>query len=297
MSDNGDTIERADRVDPLPSLHALHRRGEMDTARAVLLRVQWARRDHPETILTTELAHLDDRLVVVKAAVTLPTGTSATGHAAEQPGTDDDRGAAVERAETRAIGRALDLLGYTLVDAESASSVPDQQQDTAGESPAEPTPLDTSPSGRSETTGGRWSTPSREPRPVDGGPRPPVVDALRRIRRPEPPDVPDQAPPETAEPPSAPDRQGGRRPPITLRPRSQGSQGAQNSPTGGSPASATDDADEPPLEDYSWNAFWRWARQRGYSSHEDLAQAIGRPTQGLTPAQIRTALREAGVED
>ncbi len=302
MSDDGGTLQRVDQVDPLPLLRAFHRDGEIDSPRAVLPRVQWVRREHPETTIATELAHLDDRLVVVKATVTLPTGAAASDHAAEARPPDDDPGAAIELAETRAIGRALDLLGYALVAVEAEARDAGQRSDTASISPVpaatSPAPREISPSEPPEPpelstpTSGRWSTTTRDPRPVDGGGRPPVVDAVRRIRRPEQPDVPERATPTPVEPPAEPERQGPQRPPITLRPRSPT---VPSAPGNGPAASGSDSDEEPPLEDYSWSAFWRWARQHGYSSHNDLERAIGRPTQGLTPGQIRTALRDAGI--
>jgi len=292
MSDHDDTLGRADQVDPLPSLRTLYRAGETDSARAVLLRTRWLRREQPEANVATELAHLDDRLVVVKATVTLPTGAAASGLAAATLDPDGDRSPAVARAETQALGAALDRLGYALAatpgQAAEAAPAPAADRDEQ-DSPAP----DGAPAELPEPASGRWSATPREPEPSDGGDRPQVVDTLRRMRRPEQPDVPGQAPtqaPATLDRATPATRLDSRRPPITLRPRGQGQSTPAPTPT----AATEDDA---PLEDFSWSAFWKWARQRGYTSHDDLARAIGRPTQGLTPGEIRTALRETGVSD
>lgn len=309
MSDNGETFGRVDQVDPLPSLHALHRQGETDTPRAVQLRAQWLRRDQPASTIATELVHLDDRLVVVKATVTLPTGAATSCHAAEDVGPETPRGAAVERAESRALSGALDRLGYALeplaeadasetVEASEAPatqdappSTPPESEERVSPSPAtSPRPVSEPPSGHE-----RWSPSSRATSPSDEGARPHVVDALRRMRRPEGPDVPErpaatppvERPSATSPAPDRSDRPDSRRPPITLRPRNQPSPAA----------TSASENDEAPLEDFSWSAFWKWARQRGYTSHDELGRAIGRPTQNLTPGQIRAALRDAGATE
>ncbi len=311
MSDNGESYGRADQIDPLPSLRALHQQGESETLRAVHLRVQWLRREQPETTIATDLVHLDDRVAVVKATVTLPTGAAGSSLAAEDFGSDDDRGAAVELAESHALSRALERLGYALAplaapadtDTDAATAVPDAL--AAIPADAEDRPASASPPApatqpdAAEPAGRRWSS-SRQPTsssassvstPSDDATRPQVVDALRRMRPPDGPDVaerPTAGSPERLDRADRPERPDSRRPPITLRPRGQKGQPAP------APASSAE-GDEAPLEDFSWSAFWKWARQRGFTSHDELGRAIGRPTQSLTPGQIRTALREAGA--
>ena len=310
MSDSGESYGRADQIDPLPSLRALHQQGERETPRAVHLRVQWLRREQPETTITTELVHLDDRVAVVKATVTLPTGAASTCLAAEDFGPDDDRGAAIELAESHALGRALERLGYALTplaapaeaDTDAADSVTDARPATpadANERLASATPpAPATQPDAAEPTGGPWfssrqasSSPAGSTgSPNDDAARPQVVDALRRMRRSDGPDVPERptaGSPERPDRADRPERSDSRRPPITLRPRGQSTQPA--------PAPASTEGDEAPLEDFSWSAFWKWARQRGFTSHDELGRAIGRPTQSLTPGQIRTALRDAGA--
>lgn len=64
----------------------------------------------------------------------------------------------------------------------------------------------------------------------------------------------------------------------------------------GSYDTTTDDAD-PPLEDYSWTAFWKWARNLGYENKVAVEEIIGEPITSLSPAQVRNALRaKAGVD-
>lgn len=73
-------------------------------------RIVWFRQEHPEGNIVTELlSESGVSPAVVRATVTLENGVTATGFG--QCGEDDWRDW-LEKAETRAIGRALALLGY-----------------------------------------------------------------------------------------------------------------------------------------------------------------------------------------
>ncbi len=74
-------------------------------------RLLWLRSEHPDADVATELATLDlDRnLAVFKAKVTVPGRGSATGWGSE---TADDWRDFIEKAETKALGRALAALGF-----------------------------------------------------------------------------------------------------------------------------------------------------------------------------------------
>lgn len=71
-------------------------------------RVTWVRLEHLDAHMETVIAHIDDRVVVVRALVSLSNGGSATGHGSAATAATD----AVEKAETAAVGRALGYLGY-----------------------------------------------------------------------------------------------------------------------------------------------------------------------------------------
>ena len=53
---------------------------------------------------------------------------------------------------------------------------------------------------------------------------------------------------------------------------------------------------EPALEDYSFTAFWRWARELGYQNKDAIETLIGRSITGLSPADLRTLVRTARGE-
>lgn len=78
-------------------------------------RLVWLRTAHPDAIVETELVHLEHGTretgghAVFKARVAIPGGGSATGWGSE--GANDFRDF-IEKAETKAIGRALAALGF-----------------------------------------------------------------------------------------------------------------------------------------------------------------------------------------
>jgi hypothetical protein len=72
-------------------------------------RLVWLREAHPDAMVETELVSHADSFAVFRAKVTIPGGGSATGWGSE--GLDDFRDY-IEKAETKAIGRALAALGF-----------------------------------------------------------------------------------------------------------------------------------------------------------------------------------------
>lgn len=53
------------------------------------------------------------------------------------------------------------------------------------------------------------------------------------------------------------------------------------------PAPETPDESDAPLEDISWTAFWKWARDSGFESKGAVEAMIGRSMQNLNPSEIR----------
>jgi hypothetical protein len=72
-------------------------------------RLVWLRTEHPDAEIDTENIALTDQLAVFKATVRLPSGGRATGFGSETP---KDFGDYIEKAETKALGRALGALGF-----------------------------------------------------------------------------------------------------------------------------------------------------------------------------------------
>jgi len=75
-------------------------------------RLLWLREEHPDAIITTSLEQYrdDTQMWVFKAQVVIPGSGSATGHGQETE--RDFPAGALEKSETKAIGRALAALGY-----------------------------------------------------------------------------------------------------------------------------------------------------------------------------------------
>jgi hypothetical protein len=73
-------------------------------------RLVWFREDHPDFGIYTELIELDEKHAVFKAAITNVDGrllSSGTGSESVKDFADF-----IEKAETKAVGRALAMLGY-----------------------------------------------------------------------------------------------------------------------------------------------------------------------------------------
>jgi hypothetical protein len=72
-------------------------------------RLVWLREVAPDAVVTTDCIERTDTFALFRAAVTLPTGGHATGWGSE---TKADFGDFIEKAETKALGRALAALGF-----------------------------------------------------------------------------------------------------------------------------------------------------------------------------------------
>jgi len=72
-------------------------------------RLLWLRTEHPDAEIATEVYSFNDQHAVFKATIRLPGGGSATGWGSETPKDFKDY---IEKAETKAIGRALAALGF-----------------------------------------------------------------------------------------------------------------------------------------------------------------------------------------
>lgn len=100
------TAAVAETFDPSKYLVSFNGRGEY---LEVKWRLLWLRTEYPDAIIETELVKLEERDAVFKARVSIPGGGSATGWGSESAGDFRDF---LEKAETKAIGRALAALGY-----------------------------------------------------------------------------------------------------------------------------------------------------------------------------------------
>ncbi len=72
-------------------------------------RLLWLRTEHPDAVVETELVKHDAELALFRARVAVPGSGEATGWGSE---TADDFEDFIEKAETKALGRALAALGF-----------------------------------------------------------------------------------------------------------------------------------------------------------------------------------------
>ncbi|MCA9832816.1 MAG: hypothetical protein KC435_02640 [Thermomicrobiales bacterium] len=72
-------------------------------------RIAWMRSEHPDARLESELVSHEHGRAVMRARVELPEGGVATGWGSETEANFENY---IEKAETKAIGRALVALGY-----------------------------------------------------------------------------------------------------------------------------------------------------------------------------------------
>ncbi len=63
-------------------------------------------------------------------------------------------------------------------------------------------------------------------------------------------------------------------------------------------AGENDDAEEGggelDMANYGWTEFWSWARSRGFTDRKSLDAVVGRPTNGMTPLEIRKQIQAKG---
>jgi hypothetical protein len=267
--------------DPLALLR--RSRGDNDL-RDIKLRLLWLRQREPDAEVRTKLVSLDERAIVLSARITLPGGGTGSAHAASpnvDPSTIQDT---IADTELRAIGRALDVIGYVITDAPAASQAEPEPPRTQAP-PAEVAPAE---------------TPRRQP--------PGHVQAIRALReREQHPPAPEQvdAPeldtvdlaPTPIEPTPSRSPQRGPQPvdraagPIETAPVDLSERRRPAPPQAETPPPAPDDDDEPELEDISWTAFWGWTR-RTYQigSRGQVEELLGQPVDKKTPGELRQLL-------
>jgi len=232
--------------DPTPYIRQLRGRGGGGDYLDVKWRLLWLRKEHPDAEIVTDLVQFDAQMAIFKATVTIATGGKATGYGSE---TASDFPDFIEKAETKAIGRALNALGYG---AQFSERSDDPALNRGGErAHTPPTPPAARP----------VALPRQEPGPASrSAPRAEIV--------------PEETPVVAASPTTA-----------------------ESPTTMASPAtaasSATSDAE---LVEYSWSAFWPWARERRLNGPKEIEMLIGQAVAGLSPAELRDFILAADAK-
>jgi hypothetical protein len=230
-------------------------------ARAVVAAVVALRREHPEARIAAELVTALGEQAIVRVTVELPGHGSASALGSAEAG-ESPRW--VELAEDRALLRALSLLGYQA--AEPWVARPSAEPET----PALSAPSD-QPSG--------WDQAIERPEPVR---------REAQVARPaEPVGV--------GRPPGKSGGDGHTQ--VKSRPAGEVDEGQGTlpaRPTVTGPAGTSRPSHQEPRpaarQDFGWDEFWRWARAQSFFRKEQIAEALGRPVEDLTPRELRMAL-------
>ncbi len=198
-------MDSGKRFDPTKYLKTIKvRGGAQQPYLPVTARLLWLRADHPQAQVVTEALRLDDKSAIFKATVTLPGGGVAVGHGSETAG---DFGDFIEKAETKAIGRALTALGYGT---EFAEGQDDPTLAAATEiAPVAPTPRAREPIALPATTSPTPAAIAPAPAPTSPAPLRPERISRQQERAPEPPPERIERPtrqPETIQRPERPER-------------------------------------------------------------------------------------------
>lgn len=267
-------------------------------------RLVWLRSEHPDARIETEHVTITNDQAIFKAIVAIPGGGSASGYGSE---TARDFGDYIEKAETKALGRALAALGYgtqfarDFEDEETRTLPGNAPIDPLRVQPVSPRPEPTTASSpvASRATP---STPRPEPIPADAR----RAGAIRPLRepaaRPEPAatstpvetpvstgngsahttGTPTRAPAAPKEPPATESATT----PVRLS-------RAEPAPRPAPAATARADEADGDLDvaNYGWTEFWSWARSRGYTDRKSLDAVVGRSTAGMTPLEIRRQIQ------
>jgi hypothetical protein len=290
------------KFDPSRHLRQLRGKGGASDYLDVKWRLVWLRSEHPDAHIATEHVTITSDLAIFKAQVSIPGGGSATGYGSE---TARDFGDFIEKAETKALGRALIALGYGTQFAQEFGE--DDVVDVAVQQPAarlgetlvRPAAAPP-PSAPPRLASAAPVAPRPEPIPADLR-RPTPVRSLREAEPeqapPAPPVEPPRKPIETraeaqqeaaplSDPPTSdvPVRRVARPAPLqpAVRPAPR-----STTPTPAAQDDEAADAGEVDLANYGWTEFWSWARARGFSDRKSLDAVVGRSTTGMTPLEIR----------
>jgi len=193
-------LDTGKRFDPTKYLRTIKvRGGAQQTYLPVTARLLWLRTDHPDAQLVTEALRFDEKSAIFKATVTLPGGAVAVGHGSETAG---DGGDFIEKAETKAIGRALTALGYGTEFAEGQDDPTLAAATEVAPTPPAPRPTEpialpatTTPQPPAQPTNLRPERLSRQQEPAQRPERPaPQQEATPRFERPAPQPEPVQRP-------------------------------------------------------------------------------------------------------
>jgi hypothetical protein len=149
---------------PREHLRTLRNKGGEAEYLDVRWRLVWLRSEHPDAEITTEHIVIDREEAVFRARVAIPGGGLATGYGSETRA--DFPAGHIEKAETKAVGRALAMLGYGTQFVGEDLDEGDRIADAPVDRPA-PTRATTTPRAGSAGPGREAPAPRRSAPPTD----------------------------------------------------------------------------------------------------------------------------------
>ena len=217
--------------------------------------VETLRSHYDDAVISTRVTHCDERAIIAHASIVTGAGPASSGLGSAP----SDDGAA-EQAENRAILRALIALGVPIPADEPVKLTGPTAVDPPGRVVQFPTHEPDPSHGEEPATPPRTTRPEPVSPSQNTTPAPPTTPAATR---------PASASP--ASPPASPTK-----PPVVA----------------GSPAAQPGPGDDPDPADLSWNGFWKWARDHGFSNRMALEEALNQPLGSRPPAEVRQLMRE-----
>ena len=215
--------------------------------------VEALRAHYDDAVIATQVAHCDERAVIAHASIVTGAGPSSSGL-----GSAAIEDGAAELAENRAVLRALIALGVPIPADEPARLTGPTAVDPPGRVVPFPTHEPDHPLHEEPAAPPRTARPSQDP-----------VNPAR---------------PATTSPSSTISRSAAT---PTVPPRAQ-----TVTPPAVAPAPPGGADDDPDPADLSWNGFWKWAREHGFSNRMALEDALKQPLGSRPPAEVRQLMRE-----
>jgi hypothetical protein len=232
-----------------------------------------------------EHVEISPDIAIFRATVTIPGAGSATDYGSETP---KDFGDFIEKAATKALGRALAQLGYGTqfvgFELDENTRIVDSPVDRKRQ------PEDDDGHAASQASNQRPAFTNARPARFPSEGKPAETMTLEEVKR-----------------EIAPLEQQARRNDDALSnqeyarynaldARRKALLAAQPKAAPATPVARASGGDEPVAIADDWTAFWSWARARDYKGKRDMALALGKTeaqVNDMTPGQLRAALEVA----
>jgi hypothetical protein len=271
--------------DPTKHLRQLRGRGGTADYLDVKWRLVWLRAEHPDAITEVEHVEISPDIAIFKAQVMIPGQGRAVDYGSETP---KDFGDYIEKAATKALGRALAQLGYGTqfvgFELDENTRIVDSPVDRKRQ------PEDDDGHAASQASNQRPAFTNARPARFPSEGKPAETMTLEEVKREIAP-LEEQA---RRNDDALSNQEYARY--NALDARRKALLAAQPRAAQATPVARAGGGDEPVAIADDWTAFWSWARARDYKGKHDMAVALGKTdteVNNLGPAALRAALEVA----